>query len=172
MEFLYDHSGVFAVKYNGSTYFYRKNAQNDIIALLDNTGAVVVKYKYDAWGKCVVDASTTNTELANLNPFRYRGYYYDEEIGLYYLQSRYYDAHIGRFINTDTAELLLSTENSISSNLYAYCLNNTVNNEDKNGYDAIWLQANDSVMGLGHTGLAFQYEKNGIIGIGVQVRGD
>ena len=52
MEFLYDHTGVFAVKYNESTYFYRKNAQNNIIALLDNNGSVVVKYKYDAWGKC------------------------------------------------------------------------------------------------------------------------
>ena len=61
MEFLYDHTGVFAVKHNGSTYFYRKNAQNDIIALLDNSGTVVVKYKYDACGKCVVDSSTTNT---------------------------------------------------------------------------------------------------------------
>ena len=54
IKFLYDHTGVFAVKYNNLTYFYRKNAQNDIIALLDSNGSVVVKYKYDAWGKCKV----------------------------------------------------------------------------------------------------------------------
>ena len=53
LEFFYDHTGVFAAKHNGSTYFYRKNAQQDIIALLDSTGAVVVKYKYNAWGKCL-----------------------------------------------------------------------------------------------------------------------
>ena len=60
MEFLYDHTGVFAVKYDDKTYFYRKDAQANIVALLDNSGSVVVKYKYDAWGKCGVDASTTN----------------------------------------------------------------------------------------------------------------
>lgn len=79
---MYDHTGVFAVKYGGSTYFYRKDAQVNIVALLDNTGAVVVKYKYDAWGKCVLDSSTT---LANLNPFRHRSYYLDTETGFYSL---------------------------------------------------------------------------------------
>ena len=70
LEFFYDHTGVFAVKHNNATYFYRKNAQNDIISLLDNSGTVVVKYKYDAWGKCqttVVDSSATT--IAELNPF-------------------------------------------------------------------------------------------------------
>ena len=90
LEFFYDHTVVFAVKHNNATYFYRKDAQANAVALLDNTGAVVVKYKYDAWGKCntvVLDESAT--EIANLNPFRYRGYYYDEEIALYYLQSKH-----------------------------------------------------------------------------------
>ena len=64
-------------------FFYCKDAQANIVALLDSTGAIVVKYNYDAWGMCVVNASTTNTELANLNPFRYRGYYYDSETQLY-----------------------------------------------------------------------------------------
>ena len=89
-KFLYDHTGVFAVKHNNATYFYRKDVQANIVALLDNSGAVVVEYKYDAWGKCqttVVDS--TATEIANLNPFRYRGYYYDTETNLYFLKTRY-----------------------------------------------------------------------------------
>ena len=93
--------GVFAVKHNGSTYFYRKDAQANIVELLDNSGSVVVKYRYDAWGKCVVDASTTNTTLANLNPFRYRSYYYETETNLYFLKTRYYDPEIGRFMTID-----------------------------------------------------------------------
>ncbi len=61
----------------------------------------MVKYRYDAWGKCVIDASTTNTELAALNPFRYRSYYYDTETNLYFLKTRYYDPEIGRFMTID-----------------------------------------------------------------------
>ena len=123
LEFFYDHSGVFAVKYNNSTYFYRKNAQNDIIAILDNNGNTVVKYKYDAWGNCVVDSSTTNTELANLNPFRYRSYYYDTETDFYFLKTRYYDPELGRFMTIDDISYL--DPDSINGlNLYAYCLNN------------------------------------------------
>ena len=61
----------------------------------------MVKYNYDAWGKCIVDSSTTNTELANLTPFRYRSYYYDTETNLYFLKTRYYDPEVGRFITID-----------------------------------------------------------------------
>ena len=136
LEFFYDHTGVFAVKHNNATYFYRKNAQNDIIALLDSNGSVVVKYKYNAWGKCVIDASTTNTELANINPFRYRSYYLDTETGFYFLKTRYYDPEIGRFITIDDLSYL--DPDSINGlNLYAYCLNNPVNCIDPNGTIAI-----------------------------------
>ena len=138
LEFFYDHTGVFAVKYNGSTYFYRKNAQNDIIALLDNNGSVVVKYKYDAWGKCVVDASTTNTELANLNPFRYRSYYLDTETGFYFLKTRYYDPEIGRFMTIDDLSYL-DPDSINGMNLYAYCLNNPVMMIDETGHMPEWL---------------------------------
>ena len=136
LEFLYDHTGVFAVKYGGSTYFYRKNAQQDIIALLDNTGATVVKYKYDAWGKCqttVVDSSAA--EIANINPFRYRGYYYDTETNLYFLKTRYYDPEIGRFMTIDDISYL--DPDSINGlNLYAYCLNNPIIYSDPTGHSA------------------------------------
>ena len=138
LEFLYDHSGVFAVKHGSSTYFYRKNAQQDIIALLDSNGSVVVKYRYDAWGKCqttVVDSSAT--EIANLNPFRYRSYYFDTETDLYFLKTRYYDPEIGRFITIDDISYL--DPDSINGlNLYAYCLNNPVMLTDRYGCTAWW----------------------------------
>ena len=133
LEFFYDHTGVFAVKHNNTTYFYRKDAQANIVALLDNNGSVVVKYKYDAWGKCVVDASTTNTELANLNPFRYRSYYFDTETGFYFLKTRYYDPEIGRFMTIDDISYL--DPDSINGiNLYAYCGNNPINRLDYSGH--------------------------------------
>ena len=113
-------------------YIYRKNAQNDIIAILDTNGAVVVKYKYDAWGNCVVDSSTTNTELANLNPFRYRSYYYDTETNLYFLKTRYYDPELGRFMTIDDISYL-DPENINGLNLYAYCKNNPIKYADPNG---------------------------------------
>ena len=137
LEFLYDHTGVFAVKYDGSTYFYRKNAQNDIIALLDSTGSVVVKYNYDAWGNCKAlnaDGSVITDEIhiGILNPFRYRSYYYDTETNLYFLKSRYYDPEIGRFMTIDDISYL--DPDSINGlNLYAYCGNNPIMYSDPNG---------------------------------------
>ena len=122
------------MKHNGSTYFYRKDAQANVVALLDNNGSVVVKYNYDAWGNCVVDASTTNTELASLNPFRYRSYYLDTETGFYFLKTRYYDPKIGRFLTIDDLSYL-DPDNINGLNLYAYCGNNPVNRIDPLGCD-------------------------------------
>ena len=136
LEFFYDHSGVFAIKYNNSTYFYRKNAQNDIIAILDTNGAVVVKYKYDAWGNCQVVSDTSGCNLGTLNPFRYRSYYYDTETNLYFLKTRYYDPELGRFMTIDDISYL--DPDSINGlNLYAYCKNNPIKYEDPNGTFAI-----------------------------------
>ena len=119
-------------------YFYRKNTQQDIVAILDSTGAVVVKYKYNAWGKCqttVVDSSAT--AIAELNPFRYRSYYYDTETNLYFLKTRYYDPEIGRFITIDDISYL--DPDSINGlNLYAYCGNNPVMLSDSYGCSAWW----------------------------------
>ena len=141
MEFLYDHTGVFAVKYADSTYIYRKDAQGNIVALLDNTGATMVKYKYDAWGNCKV-LNATGTEITDathigiLNPFRYRSYYYDTETKLYFLKTRYYDPEIGRFITIDDLSYL-DPETVNGLNLYAYCANNPVNRIDQSGTFAI-----------------------------------
>lgn len=107
IDYLYDENGSpIGLTYKGTTYYYRKNLQGDIINITDSTGAKVVTYTYNAWGKIM--SMTGNMELAVNNPFRYRGYYYDTESGLYYLNSRYYDPQTGRFIspepNVDTAK--------------------------------------------------------------------
>lgn len=137
LEYYYDHSGVCGAKYNGSTYVYRKDIQGNICAILDSTGNVVVEYKYDAWGNhAVLNASggdiEEGTHIGNMNPFRYRGYYYDTETGLYYLKSRYYDPETGRFISIDGISYL-DAETVNGLNLYAYCLNNPVMNVDPDG---------------------------------------
>ena len=141
LRFSYDASGnVVAVDYstdNGSTlntYYYLRNAQNDIVKLIDKTGATVVEYTYDSWGKLLSTSGSLASTLGKDNPFRYRGYVYDEETGFYYLQSRYYNPEVGRFISAD---VLLSTgQGVIGHNAYAYCLNNPVNREDYTGHRA------------------------------------
>ena len=95
----------------------------------------MVKYKYDAWGKCVVDGSTTNTTLANINPFRYRSYYFDTETGFYFLKTRYYDPEVGRFITIDDISYL-DPESINGLNLYAYCFNNPLKYIDHFGCSA------------------------------------
>ena len=103
---------------------------NDVLAITDITGTIVGNYEYDAWGKVL----TADTSLAQQNPLRYRGYYYDNETGYYYLQSRYYDPSICRFINSDVAEFSLILKNIVSgTNLFAYCNNDPVNNSDPTG---------------------------------------
>ena len=106
------------------------------IFVLDNKGAIVIKYKYDVWGKCLIDASTTNIELANLNPFRYRSYYFDTETGFYFLKTRYYDPEIGRFMTIDDISYL-DPESINGLNLYAYCGNDPVDKFDPSGYSFV-----------------------------------
>ena len=142
LEFIYDNSGVIGVKYSDNTYFYRRDAQGNIIALLDNNGSAVVKYVYDAWGNHVVynSAGAQNSDatfIGNVNPFRYRGYYYDIETGLYYLQTRYYDPVVCRFISRDSIEYA-DPETINGINLYAYCGNNPVMHSDPYGTTEWW----------------------------------
>ena len=117
---------------DSASYFYVKNLQGDVLAIVDKTGAEKVSYVYDAYGQIV--SMTGDATLQKLNPCTYRGYYYDAETGLYYLQSRYYNPEWGRFINADVAEVLnISQENPVSANLFAYCKNNPVNMVDQSG---------------------------------------
>ena len=100
--FSYDANGqAVSVNYNGTEYYYLRNGQNDIVGLMDESGVRVVEYIYDAWGKLISTTGTLATTLGADNPFRYRGYYYDTETGLYYLTTRYYDPEVCRFISAD-----------------------------------------------------------------------
>ena len=136
---LYDNEdGVCGVLYNNVPYYFMKNLQGDIIAIVDKDAQTVARYTYDAWGKIVSitdkdddDISYIDSHIANINPFRYRGYYYDEEIGLYYLQSRYYDASVNKFVNGDTPEVVTSI--NTPKNLFEYCGNNPINEKDPAG---------------------------------------
>ena len=134
LYFLYDETGsAVGFKYNNNLYIYRKNLQGDILAVLNGqTGAVEASYTYDAWGRVI---SSTGA-LAEINPFRYRGYYYDSETGLYYLQSRYYDPEVGRWINPEPNMYSGGFDEGagvLAYNVYAYCANNPVIYKDDTG---------------------------------------
>ena len=102
--FYYDQNGsVSSVLYNGVMYYYIKNLQGEIMQIVDENGNSIAIYAYDQWGKPTQmrQPTTTTVDLVNYNPFLYRGYVYDSDSGLYYLQSRYYDPVTGRFLNAD-----------------------------------------------------------------------
>ena len=161
--FYYDNSGeVMSGSCNGTMYFYIKDLQGDITEIVDKDGKAVAEYAYDAWGNMLTEYNGTLT-VEKLNPFRYRGYVYDEETGLYYLQSRYYDPLTGRFLNADVyADTQSGTP--LSTNMFAYCENNAINKSDDEGKDAWWIQSPNSVPlilgNAGHTSLLLQ-EKSG-----------
>ena len=158
LTFYYAADGItgFHLKNNviDADFYYKKNAQNDIIGIYSTSGDEIVRYEYDAWGNCTAKYLTSNNEYAKItsdytyndttiinrfiafkNPFRYRSYYYDFETNLYYLNSRYYDPQLGRFVNADDIATIDVTKISLNGlNLYAYCLNNPVNEVDENGY--------------------------------------
>ena len=126
---------------SGEEYYYIRNGQNDIIGLFDSAGNQVVSYTYDAWGKLVsIDGSLKDT-VGVKNPYRYRGYRFDTETGLYYLHSRYYNPEMGRFINADSISTLGNPAELLSNNLFVYCSNNPINYYDKNGYNPIAVGA-------------------------------
>ena len=157
--FYYDNSGkVMSVSCNGTMYYYIKDLQGDITEIVDKDGKAVAEYAYDAWGNMLTENNGTLT-VEKLNPFRYRGYVYDEETGLYYLQSRYYDPLTGRFLNADVyADTQSGTP--LSTNMFAYCENNAINKSDDEGNDAWWIQSPNSANGKGHTSLLLK-EKSG-----------
>jgi RHS repeat-associated protein len=126
----YDAAGnILAMTLNGTTYYYEKNVQGDVIGIIDDTGTKVVSYVYDSWGKIISTTGSMASTVGVKNPYRYRGYRYDSETGLYYLQSRYYDADMRRFVNAD---FQLNPE-VMGKNLFSYCENNPIVNEDSLG---------------------------------------
>ncbi len=145
--FIYDNDGnphAMYYYYNNSTtptkYYYVLNLQGDVVQLRNSSNTVIANYTYDAWGKLlsVTNASGTaitgSTHIANINPIRYRGYFYDTETKLYYCNSRYYDPQTRRFINADDFDVLHATPGEFTDkNLFAYCDNNPVMREDNGG---------------------------------------
>ena len=149
--FYYDSDGsATSFSYNGTMYFYVKNLQGDVIRIIDLAGTDVASYVYDAWGN-IKDTKGEPT-IREINPIRYRGYVYDTETSLYYLQSRYYDPFTGRFLNADDTAFIGVSGTVLSGNLFAYCENNPVNHIDNYGYVKInikWLSyAVDAILWL------------------------
>ena len=148
--FMYDENGspfAMSVKDANSgtvkTYYYEKNLQGDIVGIMNEAGYKVVSYTYDAWGNpynpiYVYHSGVSAADRANaeLNPFRYRGYYYDSETGYYYLQTRYYNPEWGRFLNADS---LINQSSLLGYNSFAYCLNNPINMSDSTGHMPFFL---------------------------------
>ena len=132
IDFFYSTSGQpYALNYNGTVYYYITNLQGDVMSIVNASGAVVVNYKYDPYGNILSITGTLSDTLGEVNPLRYRGYVYDQECNLYYLQSRYYDPSIGRFLNADA--YTSTGQGIVGNNMFAYCLNNPVNYLDSTG---------------------------------------
>ena len=128
-QYLYDASGIIGMKYNNNYYYFEKDILGNILRAYDTNGTIVASFNYDSFGN--FNASGT---MADLVKFRYRGYYYDAETGFYYLQNRYYDPTICRFISADKSSLLSTLANSIGElNLYVYCNNNPIMHTDPTG---------------------------------------
>ena len=123
LHFTYASTGPLSVNCNGTEYFYVKNAQGDVTGLVSASGTRVVSYSYDAWGNLLTTTGSLAATLGEQNPLRYRGYVYDTETGLYYLQSRYYNPGWGRFINADS---LIDNRGVHTQNVFAYCGNNPI----------------------------------------------
>ena len=173
LDIVYDESGQpFSIRYKsnptkeGVVYYYVLNAQGDVIGLLNSSGELVVEYKYDPWGKLletIIGVDETDSKYAAYNnmglrnPLRYRGYIYDRDTGLYYLQSRYYDPAIGRFINADTYTTT-DADGLLSTNMFAYCENNPVMGVDPTGEFSMFAAANFVIRAV--TGAASQIISN------------
>ena len=138
LEYIYLANQIVGFKYQGNYYFFQKNLQGDIIKIYDINNTLVAHYKYDAWGNHTVydsngNVNTLDTFIGNINPFRYRGYYYDVETGLFWLSSRYYSPELCRFISPDDVGYL--DPSSINGlNLYSYCGNDPINRYDPSGH--------------------------------------
>ena len=157
MYFFYDNTGApIALWYfpkGGArvTGYYFTNAQGDVTRIEDPNGNVLATYAYDAWGRNY----SASGSMQNINPLRYRGYYQDAETNFYYLQSRYYDPSIARFINADS--YASTGQGFLGYNMFAYCGNNPVSRVDADGNK--YTMVNDNVFGGGGAGLI------GIIGL-------
>ena len=134
-HYLYDGDGqLTAMTYKGKDYYFVRDNLRVITSLVDSDGKTVVNYSYNSWGKLLGITGSMAESLGEDNPYRYKGYYYDEETGMYYLKSRYYDPEICRFNSADAATVMIDSPMSLADkNLYAYCDNDPVNKKDESG---------------------------------------
>ena len=162
LYFQYDSNGTpLGFVWNGTQYLYLTNQMGDVISITDAQGNEIVQYDYDPWGKCnflepmIADEKFAN-DIANVNPIRYRGYYLDSETGYYYLQSRYYDPDICRFINSDIYDVAKATVGIYCGvNLFSYCNNNPINFIDETGYWVGYIGVSlNLIAGWGINGMA------------------
>ncbi|MBQ6060180.1 MAG: RHS repeat-associated core domain-containing protein, partial [Clostridia bacterium] len=131
LHFFYDAQNRPAiVDYAGTKYAYVYSLQGDVLGLVNSSGTEVVRYVYDAWGRVLATTGTLASTVGTIQPFRYRGYIYDTETGMYYLRSRYYNPVWQRFLNADSL---------LKGNVYQYCSCQPVNLTDFDGFDAIWI---------------------------------
>ena len=132
-KYLYDDSGIIGMVYDGTSYYFHRNIQGDVVGVYNSAGTKVVGFTYDAYGNCTVSGDTS---LAYRCKIRYRGYYFDTETGLYWVQTRYYNPEWCRWISPDTLDYL-DPETAHGLNLYAYCGNDPVNFTDPSGHFAL-----------------------------------
>ena len=146
--FLYNEkANRYGFDYNGTKYYYIFNVQGDVIGILNQAGQKIVSYTYDPWGKVLSVEGSEASAIGQINPIRYRGYYYDTETGFYYLQTRYYDPNVRRFLNTDAITGVNS--DMCTYNLYAYCGNNPISRYDNTGM--FWKKLIRTTIHVGHT---------------------
>ena len=132
---LYDNEdSVCGILYNDVPYYFVKNLQGDVIAIVNKDAQTVARYSYDAWGVSEIKFDSSDCLIATINPYRYRSYYYDEEIGLHYLQSRYYDAILGRFICPDSTDYIAMDNTVNACHMLCYCQNSPTLAADPNGH--------------------------------------
>lgn len=134
LDYLYDENGsLYGFVYNKTDkYFYVRDVLQNILGIIDSNGTLVVRYKYNAWGKKVLVQDATQIGIGEINPFRFKGYYYDTETGMYYCQSRYYVPEWGRWLCGDNINYL-QRDSLDGLNLFAYCANDPINYIDESG---------------------------------------
>ena len=139
IAFMYDENGeAFGFNYNGNDYYYVRNAQNDVIFISNSDNTGVVMYQYDAWGNMTACYDTSDDGMLSIiNPYAYRGYFYETETNTYFLKSRYYNPELCRFISVDG--YVQTGQGVLDKNMFAYCLNNPVNRVDSDGSSSVLI---------------------------------
>ena len=170
LHFFYDAQNRPAVVvYNGTAYAYVKSLQGDIVAILDENGNTVVSYGYDAWGSPLWCTGELAETLGKVQPFRYRGDVFDEETGLYYLRSRYYNPGWGRFVNADC---VLGLKRDVIKNLFNYCKNSPASQKDTNGARSTAAEQEKTGVLAGIMDIVGAFHVSGSVGFGLRLHGE